>query len=214
MIAASETKLYAQFKTASYAPGAVIEIQKVAEAVDYGRKHNCASFQTYEVTTVDLNGEIIKGGPQNLSGTYHLNAGALMTAAEVAARYETEVSKLEPLVQQAQADLKKTPYKIRPARYRDNDAYHRAQGRLAINEISLRGIAALRDYFNTLASDTLFFEVRGKYHKVRKTDVVFDRAGQQIYPQPGAPETSTTAADRQQKPQAEAPVRKLNIKQG
>jgi len=218
-MAASETKLYAQFRTAGYSGTETVEIKSVQEAVDYGLKKNCANFQTFEVTEVDLNGEVLKGGPKNQSDTYHLNVDKLLTAADIAASFEKKVAELRPAVLQDQATLKSMSYPFAGS-YQQQKVYHQFKDKVDRNETLINSYAAMREHFSTLPPDRLFFEDphgrRGEYVEVGQNDVVFNKSGQQICSQPTAPgsKPATAAAEKQQQLQAQARKHKLNIRPG
>lgn len=151
-------KTFAQFDGADNRRGPSVEITDVQQAVDYGIKNGCSRFRIYEQAFRSIDGKTMTDEPEYKPGSYKLFIDNIMTAADIVAYYDQRMA----------ADRRKD-LKL------DIDARIDAQ----VN-------GGMRDHFKTFPANKIFYDNpfgRGKeYCSIEAGDVVFNRAGQQLWP--------------------------------
>ncbi len=188
-----DTKLFAQFRTFSGGAGEVREIKNVQEAIEYGAKNNAFSFQTFEVASVTQNGKVLKGEPENFSGTHYLQVDKVLTAAEIAGINEAKATEYQIKVEQDQKvyDSAKAAFNASTDPWsKKSEITFEPKQTLDRDESWLDVYRSMGFMFRSEPLSKPYIEEAGKsgeYISINANDKVYDRKSQQIYPQTSAP---------------------------
>ncbi len=92
-----KTTLIAQFYNASFDRRGREEVADEQDAVRKGLHRHACLFETFEQTSVDINGKILTGEPQNLSGRRFIGIDTLYTVQDVIASYERDLANVNSI---------------------------------------------------------------------------------------------------------------------
>jgi hypothetical protein len=176
-----ETKLYAQFSGLASELPSERPIKNVQEAVAYGTKHLASSFQTHKVTSVTLHdGEVLTGQPKNVSGTHYLGVRKILTAADIIALHEAKAEEYRTKVEQDKAASASPDFNASARRRWSNN--QDLLWRYEAGQDIYRAVPKSTPYINTIDDDGRM----GNFVELNPIDMVYNKQGHQIWPQPAA----------------------------
>lgn len=153
------TKTFIAMTAAGFGRGpSNIEVADEAEAVQKTLAQHCIAFNTYDVTSVTLNGKELRGEPENLSGRRYVGIDRLYTRAEVI------------------ADLQKPQPGMRGGSREFDSIFAEA----------MRGVVAEFRKHPADAAYITGLERPGEFIRLKDGEKVFDRSGAQLWPKPAA----------------------------
>jgi hypothetical protein len=117
-------QLVAQFYNASFDRSGRAEVADEREALRKSFEMRAFYFQTHEIATVELDGQTLKGQPENHSGRNYVGIDKLYTAAEIITQYQAELNAL-PKVKNQFDQIKKEALDGVIRSYREYGPHHR-----------------------------------------------------------------------------------------
>lgn len=163
-----KTKLYAQYEDHNFGhKGQGVEVADFEQAVQLGLHVGSPRFKTFEISSVDIDGEVLEGKPKNHSANIYLSVSRVYTRDEVIEHYR---KKRDSLLRDRIVD--DVPQNIQ-------DQFCMAMKRDAAVVESVIEAFLLRD------EKTCFIlegGQRGDFIELNDGEMVFDRQGQQLFP--------------------------------
>jgi len=158
------TKTFIAMTAAGFGRGpSNIEVTDEADAVQKTLAQRCIAFNTYDVTSVTLNGQELKGEPENRSGRRYVGIDRLYTRDEVI------------------ADMQKPQPGMRSGNREFDQIFADA----------VRGVIAEFRKHPADAAYITGLERPGEFIRLKEDEKVFDRNGTQLWPKPaGVPKTA------------------------
>lgn len=153
------TTLYAQYTDQNYGNGKMLEVQDLEEAVQIALELNAPRFKTCEVTSVELDGEILKGEPKNHSANIYVGIDEILSLDDVINAHETEIANLE-----------------------SNENLRDAQ---MTQHFAIQAHESVVFRMKTKDPSTKFIPEVGRspdFIELKEDDMVFDKNGGQLYP--------------------------------
>jgi hypothetical protein len=150
--------LVAQFYNAAFDRRFKQEVADEREAVRLSLKSRTFFFDTYEQVSIDLDGQVLTGAPENRSARRYTGIDRLYTTAEVIAQYESELAQTASL----------------------RDTFERGIAREA-----LAGVIA--EYKKKYGPEDRFIPEPGRagdFIGLSQDEKAFDHMGAQLWPQP------------------------------
>lgn len=155
-----QTKLYAQYTDHNYGlKGDAVEVSNLEQAVQVGLDKGSPRFKTFEITSVEIDGEVLKGEPKNFSESIYVGVDQILSLADVINAHEMEIADLE-----------------------SNENLRDAQ---MTQHFAIQAHESVVFRMKTKDPSTKFIPEAGRspdFIELKEDDMVFDRNGQQLHP--------------------------------
>lgn len=153
-------KHFAALTASGFNRGPTVEIADEKDAVQKALAQHAIAFSTFDVTTVTLSGKEMKGDPENYSKRRYVGIDQLYTRDEVIAVMKSDTS-------------------------------IGAQSHHEMDEIFREATQSVIAHFKQDPADSAYItglERPGEFIRLEDGEKVFNRKGQQLWPQPPVPE--------------------------